>query len=190
MSSQTNDLAEEQFAQIVRNAPLVSIDLVIRDPDGDILLGLRRNEPAKDFYFVPGGRIRKNETIEAAFGRILDVETGLPVDFGQARFLGVFQHIYAANSFGHDGYGTHYVVLAYELWLERRSLVALDDQHAGYKWMKRDELKAAPEVHELVKAYFHDDIASAVHPQMRTTGDMGALRGDADLTVARTNARR
>lgn len=39
------------------SAPLVSFDLIIRDPDGRALLRLRTNDPAKGFYFVPGGRI-------------------------------------------------------------------------------------------------------------------------------------
>src|SRR3954466_13792753 len=57
----TEHLSDAQFADVVRLAPLVSIDLVIRDPDGDVLVGLRTNAPAKGFWFVPGGRIRKNE---------------------------------------------------------------------------------------------------------------------------------
>lgn len=156
VSTLVNDLDEQQFAQIVRNTPLVSIDLVIRDSDGDILLGLRTNEPAKGFYFVPGGRIRKNETIEAAFTRILELETGFSVGFKQANFLGVYQHMYPVNRLGLDGYGTHYVVLAYEILLERRCLVKMDDQHACHKWMKRSELKVASDVHDFVKAYFND----------------------------------
>jgi hypothetical protein len=57
-------LGEDDFAFIVRNAPLVSIDLIIRDPEHRVLLGRRVNEPAKGHYFVPGGAIRKNETIQ------------------------------------------------------------------------------------------------------------------------------
>ena len=30
----------------------------------EILMGIRSNNPAKDFFFVPGGRILKNENIE------------------------------------------------------------------------------------------------------------------------------
>ena len=64
-------LASNDFARIVRLAPLVSIDIIVKDPQGYTLLGLRVNEPAKGKYFVPGGVIRKNETIRDAFARIL-----------------------------------------------------------------------------------------------------------------------
>jgi colanic acid biosynthesis protein WcaH len=63
--------SDDEFAHIVRLAPLVSIDLIIRDDEQNVLVALRTNEPAKGVYFVPGGCIRKNETIENAFARIL-----------------------------------------------------------------------------------------------------------------------
>ena len=64
-------LSDSEFVDVVRNTPLVSIDLIISDPMGAILMGWRNNEPAKDTWFVPGGRIRKNERIAEAFERIL-----------------------------------------------------------------------------------------------------------------------
>lgn len=149
-----HDLTDEQLSYVVRYAPLVSIDLIIRDPEGRVLVALRRNEPAKNCYFVPGGRIRKNETIDAAFQRILRAETSLKFGFERARLLGVYQHIYPTNRFEHEDYGTHYVVLAYEMSLRERPRVTLDDQHDSWKWMNEHELRSAPEVHEFVKRYF------------------------------------
>jgi colanic acid biosynthesis protein WcaH len=52
-------LNKDEFAQVVRNTPLVSIDLIIRDPDQYVLVGFRTNEPAKGKWFVPGGVVRK-----------------------------------------------------------------------------------------------------------------------------------
>ena len=146
-------LGDEEFSTIVRFAPLVSIDLIIRDPRRKVLVGIRNNEPAKNFYFVPGGRIRKDETLEAAFARILAAETGCSLDFKQARFVGVYQHMYPNNPFGHPGYGTHYVVLAYELNLSHRPAIALDSQHRTAVWMDEAQLRAAPNVHRYTKAY-------------------------------------
>jgi colanic acid biosynthesis protein WcaH len=40
-------------------------------------MGWRENEPAKRTWFVPGGRIRKDEKIADAFERIIRTETGL-----------------------------------------------------------------------------------------------------------------
>lgn len=47
-------LSPEQFLTVIDNAPLVSIDLIIRNPSRAILMGRRINEPAKGAWFVPG----------------------------------------------------------------------------------------------------------------------------------------
>lgn len=147
-------LRDEDFAHIVRNAPLVSIDIVLRDPDGFAFLGLRNNEPAKDIYFVPGGVIRKNEPIAEAFARILQVETGLTLPFSQARLLGAYEHFYATNRFHDPCYGTHYVVLGYELRLMQRPDLQLDAQHRDHRWMMPRDILVSDVVHENTKAYF------------------------------------
>lgn len=144
----------QDFAHVVRMTPLVSIDLILRDPEGAVLVGLRTNEPAKGFWFVPGGRIGKNERLDDAFIRILHIETGLEYHRAAARFLGVYEHIYEANRLREPGYGTHYVVLGYEIKLPMRPTIQLDDQHSAIKWMTAPELLATPDVHENTKAYF------------------------------------
>jgi colanic acid biosynthesis protein WcaH len=147
-------ITRNEFSCVVRYAPLPSIDLIIRDPDRMVLVGLRTNEPAKNCYFVPGGVIQKNETIELAFARILRAETGYFASQSDARFLGVFQHFYSTNRFGDPAYGTHYVVLAYELQLDYRPAIILDAQHSESKWMAVPDLIVASDVHENTKAYF------------------------------------
>lgn len=147
-------LGDQDFAHIVRNAPLVSIDIVLRDPDGFAFLGLRNNEPAKDIYFVPGGVIRKNETIAAAYARILETETSLKVPFSQARLLGAYEHFYATNRFHDPGYGTHYVVLGYETQLPHRPSLELDAQHRDHRWMMPQDILVSDVVHDNTKAYF------------------------------------
>jgi GDP-mannose mannosyl hydrolase len=145
---------EDEFAHVVRLAPLVSIDLIIRDNEQKVLVALRTNEPAKGVYFVPGGCILKNESIEAAFNRILKAETACTTKLADAKFLGVFQHFYPTNRFGLSNTGTHYVVLAYEVRFNERPKVILDNQHSGYKWLDEFELKVRSDVHENTKAYF------------------------------------
>lgn len=147
-------ISDEDFAVVVRSAPLVSIDLVLRNAEGRVLVGLRNNEPAKGTYFVPGGVIRKSERLDDAFSRILAAETGLDAARGDASFLGVYEHFYPTNRFGGPGYGTHYVVLAYTLALPEGAAVRGDAQHSRFRWMSEDEILSAPDVHENTKAYF------------------------------------
>lgn len=147
-------LEPSDFRQVVRNTPLVSIDLVLREPGGAALLGYRIFEPAKGYWFVPGGRIRKSETLDEAFDRIIMAETGIASARQAARFLGIYEHFYEANRFNEPGYGTHYVVLGYEVLLPAKPAIKMDDQHSTMKWMAPSEILADPTVHPCTKAYF------------------------------------
>jgi colanic acid biosynthesis protein WcaH len=132
----------------------VKVDLVIRNPQGEVLLGLRANEPAKGSYFVPGGIVLKHERLADAFARILKRETNCDGGIEQARLLGAFEHFYEANSFGDATFGTHYVVLGYEIALEDASALKSDAQHSDLRWWSERDLLASDRVHDNTKAYF------------------------------------
>ena len=151
-------LNKDEFVQVVRNTPLVSIDVIIRDPDQCVLVGLRPNEPAKGKWFVPGGAVRKYERLADAFARIVKAEVGLEASINDAKFVGVYEHLYDSNVFGEEGFGTHYVVLAYELNLDHRPPIMNDRQHSGFCWMTPVELISAPEVHQNTRAYFREGL--------------------------------
>jgi colanic acid biosynthesis protein WcaH len=147
-------LSAADFEHVVRLTPLVAIDLVVRLADGRVLLGRRKNEPARGLLFVPGSRVTKNETLATAFARIAREELGFEWPASKTRFLGVFEHLYQTNRFEKPGFGTHYITLAHEILLpaEPRDLPA--DQHDAYLWLTAQEILANPDVHEHTKAYF------------------------------------
>ncbi len=145
-------LDENKFLSIVEATPLVSIDLILRSERQRVLLGKRLNRPARGFWFVPGGRIRKNERIAEALQRISLAEVGVRI--AQADLLGAFDHIYDDNFHGRPGINTHYVVLAYTCALSEAAELKHDDQHSEMQWWDVDALLASPEVHANTKRYF------------------------------------
>lgn len=147
-------LSHDDLRPVVRLAPLIAIDVIIRNAQGEALLGLRNNAPAKGWYFVPGGMILKNEPLRDAFARILKRETGLLRGLDDARFLGVYEHFYADNRFGDEGYGTHYVTLGYALSVSEPAAIESDDQHREMRFWNEAALLASPNVHHYAKAYF------------------------------------
>src|ERR1041384_3318913 len=152
-SIRRNMLERSKFREIVMHTPLIAIDLVVRDSAGKVLIGLRKNGPAKSTWFVPGGRILKDERIRAAFARITATELGTEVNLELARFLGVYEHLYTANFADEPGFGTHYVILAHEI--QNFSADGLPSaQHSDYRWLHESELLADPAVHAYTKAYF------------------------------------
>jgi colanic acid biosynthesis protein WcaH len=125
-------LSLEEYRTAVTLKPLASIDLVVRNPAGHFLLGYRTNAPAKHTWFVPGGSIRKNEKLDQAFTRLTSNELGLELQRREAKFLGVFEHLYPDSYFGSSP-DTHYVVLAHLLELDL-DLLSAPDVHLHTKW--------------------------------------------------------
>lgn len=143
------------FAAVVANAPLVAIDLIVKDLQGQALFGLRKNPPAQEYWFVPGGRVYKNETLAGAFARIAYDELGLNVDRTQSRFIGVFEHFYDTNFLGEKGKDTHYVVLAHSILAVPDLLRMPRRQHAEYAWVHENEIQQHSDIHPYAKAYFN-----------------------------------
>jgi colanic acid biosynthesis protein WcaH len=143
----------KKFEVIVELTPLVSIDLVVRAPDRKILLGKRVNRPAQGYWFVPGGRILKDESVKLSFKRLLDIELAVRPEDISIRPLGIYQHFYPDN-FSGDKFGTHYVVLAYEINLLNMPCSLPNIQHSDYKWFEEDKILQSDEVHDHTKWYF------------------------------------
>ena len=147
-------LDQKTFSTVINSTPLVSIDLIVKDRDGKVLLGERLNRPAKGFWFVPGGRILKNEAMADAFKRLTRDELGTEFQIEKAKLIGPFDHFYVDNVFD-ESFSTHYVAIGYELQLteDLRALPA-DIQHRDYQWLSIDQLKESDDVHENTKKYF------------------------------------
>lgn len=146
-------LEKNVFAEIVKNTPLVSIDLIVRNSEGKILVGYRNNEPARHYWFVPGGSIKKNESIDGAFGRISEKELGKKFTRAESMLQGVYEHFHKTNFTDSSDFGTHYIVLAHVLDVGDYTPVS-DDQHEEYRWMSPEEILVNDKVHEYTKDYF------------------------------------
>lgn len=147
-------LDQTTFSTVIESTPLVSIDLVVINAQGQALLGQRLNRPAKGYWFAPGGRILKNEALADAFKRLTRDELGQAFTIDQASLLGPFDHFYGDYVFG-DDVTTHYVAIAFILKLEcELGNLPLDVQHGGYQWVDIPLLMADDKVHAHTKWYF------------------------------------
>lgn len=146
-------LPADTFKTVVASTPLVSIDLLVRNLQGELLLGERLNRPAQGSWFAPGGRILKNETLDTAFARLTQEELGQPFRRDQARLLGVYEHFYTDSVFG-EAPDTHYVVIAYALELgAQQNLQPPSVQHGRYRWWPIEEMRDEPRIHSNTRDY-------------------------------------
>ena len=68
--------------------PSLSVDCVVLDRMGRVLLIRRRNPPFKGRYALPGGFVERGETVEAACRRDLLEETG--IEARRLKLVGVY----------------------------------------------------------------------------------------------------
>lgn len=149
-------LSQEDFATVVRSTPLISIDLIVENADDEFLLGKRTNRPAQGFWFVPGGRVQKDEPLAEAFERLTLGELGVRLPLAAGEFYGVWQHFYDDNFSGAD-FSTHYIVLGFRLKVNQADLALPDAQHEAYRWLTPEALLASENVHDNSRAYFLAD---------------------------------
>ncbi|MDO9313071.1 MAG: VanZ family protein, partial [Burkholderiaceae bacterium] len=93
-----------QFQQAVAALPLVSVDWVLTNPAGELLVGQRLNAPARGTWFTPGGRVRKGEALAVAQQRVALEELGLPLAnsaawLARARLMGAWDHFFSDAAF-------------------------------------------------------------------------------------------
>ena len=80
----------KHYDKIKKSMPLPCVDLLVTHK-GSLLLMLRNNEPGKDLWFTPGGRIHRNESLTEAVKRVLSEETGLqPINTTQISTMSHF----------------------------------------------------------------------------------------------------
>jgi colanic acid biosynthesis protein WcaH len=144
-------LDRENYYKVIKKTTLTSTDLVFLWDD-KILVGLRNNNPAKDFWFVPGCRTGKYECINDGIRRVAKSELNLEIDSESAQLLGVFDHIYD-NNFIDNKFGTHYLVSAYLIVLDKEPTIILDNQHSEFKWMSFKDIEEFESVHQNTKNY-------------------------------------
>ena len=127
-------LDSEAFKTLVKNAPLVSIDLCLIYQN-KLLLGKRNNEPLKGEWFTPGGRIHKNETWAQALTRIVKSELNIAhVDVGAYSLMGIWDHFYNNSAFD-PNISTHYVNLPHYAELHTKPEIISDEQHVAFAWL-------------------------------------------------------
>ncbi|TKX73484.1 NUDIX domain-containing protein [Halorubrum sp. GN11_10-6_MGM] len=145
MTERVEWIPDEVWSDIVEHVPIPSVDLLVVADDG-LLLAKRQNEPAKGEWFVPGGRIQKGESLEAAVHRVAREELG--VDIVIEEELGAYDHHYETADVPDVG-GKHYVAHGYVVRPDS-DIISLDEQHSDARYFDLDTL---PSVHPYVEAY-------------------------------------
>ncbi|MHB9286913.1 NUDIX domain-containing protein [Halobacteriales archaeon Cl-PHB] len=142
-------IPEEAFAEFTERMPEVCVEVVLQT-DAGVLLAKRTNDPVKDEWFWPGGRLYKGEELAEAAHRVAAEELGIEIHIeGQ---LGVYSHFWDTSALpgAPSRHTVNVVFLAQSV--EDPSEIALDDQHSDYRFVTELD----PDFHEYVRRYLAD----------------------------------
>lgn len=127
-------IPNEKYSEIISVLPILCVDVVIQNTQGEYLLVKRINEPKKGQWWPVGGRVLKGETIEQAVIRKIKEETDLNVKTIQP--IGYFELTTDANPF-HLPFQYHTVSIVFMAAIEDGQKVKLDKQSAEWKYAKQ-----------------------------------------------------
>ena len=144
-------LSESQYRSVLDSVPICCVDIIIQY-DGKILLIHRKeSEDMGDLWWIPGGRIHKNETFENAVKRKALVETGLCVNIikkGQS-----YEGFYESKK---SSSGIHFITTVFVTNLEKLGNIKLDYTTDDYKWI--DYSKDRNTLHALLATMIEENI--------------------------------
>jgi colanic acid biosynthesis protein WcaH len=125
-------VSHDEYKKFLSTMPIVCVDCLVENDKGEYLLVKRKNEPLKGEFWVPGGRLHKNERLADAVRRKMREEIGVDVEIIEN--VGFFEEFFHDTEQDADG-GVHSISVVYRV----RPLsyeIKLDDQSAEWGWFK------------------------------------------------------
>ena len=120
----------EIYKQILDHVPLVCVDLVIVKNNKTFLIK-RKNKPSKDVFWVQGGRLNKNESIEQCGIRKAAAELNIAENkIKIVKYLGTFSTEFKDSV---QGSAAHTVNVTFQAEIEDIPL-GFDHDHTDGKW--------------------------------------------------------
>lgn len=143
------------YETILENMPIVCCDVVIRNEDTKkYLLVKRGDEPAKDQWWVVGGRLYKNEKPYKCAIRKVKEEVGI-TKIKRCEYVDIDSTVFET---GYHGIPVHSVNLIYLITVSGKPKVNLDKSCSTYDWFTIQDmckLNLHPYVNSCIKlSYF------------------------------------
>lgn len=126
-------IPKEQYTQIIEVLPILCVDIIIQNLQGEFLLIKRANEPLKDQWWVIGGRVLKGETLEKAAIRKVEEEVGLKIT--DVKLVGYYEDADETNPFGLHTL-LHSVSVVFLAVIDNHQNIKLDNQSSDWKYSK------------------------------------------------------
>ena len=120
-------IEQKLYDSIIEVLPILCVDgFIIKDDK--ILLLKRNNYPALGEWWVPGGRVIKNETLNEAI--IRKIKDEIQLDSEVIRQIGITETIFETK---------HTINICFLVSIDSDNIV-LNSEHSEFKWVSLNEL--------------------------------------------------
>lgn len=153
--------SNEAYGATLDNVVFATVDCVVVNPNGQMLLGKRQQEPWPD-WFIIGGRMKPGETVEQTAQRTVEREIGL-VGIDPARFvlLEVASNVWAKRQQPPQENGSHClsVIMVLIVTAEEAAAVKQNEEYSELKWEQVEKVVVG-KYHPIVRTYAKDFLLS------------------------------
>lgn len=126
-------IKQEAYTEILRTFPINAVELLIHDQNNNVLMFKRANEPAKNQWWIPGGRVLHGESRMDAAKRLLKNECG--ITFFDIQQFEMFEYTVENHT---DDYYEHMISTVYQVKIVSND-IEIDSQTSEYCWQPRSE---------------------------------------------------
>jgi colanic acid biosynthesis protein WcaH len=127
-------IKENEYVRIKKQLPILCVDTVVVNKNKEILFVRRKNEPLKNFWWIPGGRVNLGESRNDAAVRKLKEECGITAS--PVVEWKTFDFFIPDTE---ENYISHTTSTFYIFFIDIVN-VSLDTQSSDFVWKKIDNL--------------------------------------------------
>ena len=120
----------KKYQWIKDNMPIPCVDLLVVNNAGAYFLVKRKNHPLKNKWWIPGGRVLKNETLQNAAHRKAKEELGFDVNVLSC--VGYYEDFYKVPK----NKVVHTISIVFVVSPVENFKIKLDSQSSDWKWSK------------------------------------------------------
>jgi len=152
--SHASRLPDAEYGRVLDDIVVTCVDCVVAYGE-QMLLGLRRQEPYKGGWWVPGGRMHPGERFEETAQRVLRRELGLKVIADRFDYISTTSYIWSRREQPPADHGCHMigVNLVLRISLKESQQITHGEDYQTSRWANLREVFTNNHYHPVIRRF-------------------------------------
>jgi len=161
--SHASVLPQEAFGLILDNLVVASVDCMVVDSQGKMLLVKRALEPTAEKFWIVGGLMQPGETFEAAAQRVLEEKIKLGIsETNRFKFLNVHSYVWARREQALQENGCHILAITMAVIITDEEVLRMqpNDAYSEVEWRQVEVVTIHGTYHPALRTCARDFLLS------------------------------